>query len=162
MTMPAREHRPHIRAAIKAWLSLAERRQADDIAWAAGLFDGEGSIGTQQSDPRYRQRVVLRLVMTSRDGVERFHRIFPFSPIKTAPARWHRLPCYVWSCTHIGYVGYVLLMLQSHLTVKRKEAWLAIGYLGIADQTAAQSRKFVELLRAGKSKPGPRRRGKRK
>jgi hypothetical protein len=157
MTMPKVEHRPHVRDGIARWMALPKEAQDADIAWAAGLFDGEGSIGTMQSDQRYRQRITLRVVMTSRFGIERMHRIFPYSPIRTAPARGVRLPVFIWSCTHIGYVTYVLLMLQRHLTVKRQEAELALQYLANLSPTAQDNAVIVTALRACKSKPGQQR-----
>jgi hypothetical protein len=43
-----------------------------DIAWAAGLFEGEGTIGSERN-PQY---IRLALGMTDRDVVERFSAIF--------------------------------------------------------------------------------------
>jgi hypothetical protein len=52
MNMPAVENRPHILAGIERWSALPEDEQRVRIAWAAGLFDGEGSIGENHSDKR--------------------------------------------------------------------------------------------------------------
>lgn len=156
--MPAVEHRRHISDAIALWMALPEAQKHADLAWAAGLFDGEGCIGNMQSDPRYRQRVTLRVTMNSQPGIERLHRIFPFSPIKRIAARGVRHASLSWTCTHIGYVCYVLAVLHRHLTVKAGEAEVAMNYLGLADPTAEQSKKFAADLRSFKTKPGPWRR----
>lgn len=44
-----------------------------EIAWSAGLFEGEGSIVVYRQ-----QRVILKIDMTDRDVVERFYRVVGF------------------------------------------------------------------------------------
>ena len=43
-----------------------------DIAWAAGLFEGEGSFGTRP------QGITASITMTDRDVIDRFSALFPF------------------------------------------------------------------------------------
>ena len=45
------------------------------LAWAAGLFEGEGSISLKQSTPG--RSITLSVAMTDYDVLERFNSIFP-------------------------------------------------------------------------------------
>ena len=49
-----------------------------DIAWAAGLFEGEGCITTAGKNQKSR---ALKLQMTDRDVVERFQQIVGSGPV---------------------------------------------------------------------------------
>lgn len=53
---------------------ITERGRALDVAWAAGLFEGEGSMSLHNPDGR-RACLRLHLGMTDFDVVERFHTI---------------------------------------------------------------------------------------
>jgi hypothetical protein len=56
---------------LDAYLPRAFGKRETRIAWAAGLFEGEGCIANGTS----RHSVHLQLVMTDEDVVRRFHRI---------------------------------------------------------------------------------------
>jgi hypothetical protein len=68
-----------------------------EIAWAAGLFEGEGTVGTQKQN---RVRIRFAVAMTDRDVLERFHRIVGCGSM-TGPS-WHSgstKPQWRWSAT---------------------------------------------------------------
>lgn len=59
-----------------------------DIAWAAGLFEGEGTIGSYSSGRNGAGQSItahLRLGMTDRDVVERFAQVVGFGAIHVRP-----------------------------------------------------------------------------
>lgn len=123
-----------------------------DVAWAAGLFDGEGCIGENHYDSRYGYRVILRLSMTHRGGVERFASIFPYGNIRARPARGVRIPFFAWCAAHQGWVGLILLRMRPYLTVKLAEADLALAHLGTYGPTPEQGAAFSKALRSHKTK----------
>ncbi len=67
---------------------------ANHIAWAAGLFEGEGCI--THTDKRYTR---LKLKMTDRDVVERFCKIVGVGKVLPAkPSKAHYKPLFEWTC----------------------------------------------------------------
>jgi hypothetical protein len=72
------------------------RARREEIAWAAGLFEGEGCI-TQSSG-----QSVLRLNSTDLDVLERFHAAVGrgeiYGPYENRPSRFRRKPFWVWVC----------------------------------------------------------------
>jgi len=89
-----------------------------DIAWAAGLFDGEGSISAHFIGPR----LVLRLAlsMTSKRAVDRFYEIIHEGTIhQRITPKGRRLYC--WSASFQDGAA-VLNTIQGDLTVKAQQA----------------------------------------
>ena len=73
------------------------------IAWAAGLFEGEGTITTSQKWP------VLALSMTDRDVVKRFYDIIGCGYLYEIPARQaHHKPQLKWKVGSASDVRNVL------------------------------------------------------
>jgi hypothetical protein len=73
----------------------------ENAAWAAGFFDGEGTIGVY-GDPRW-PTVSMSLPQSSESGVpdtlERFHRAVGVGAIsgpRMVPSPWTKLPQYCW------------------------------------------------------------------
>jgi hypothetical protein len=56
-------------------------RNEVDIAWAAGLFEGEGCLNVFRKRPGAKVQVQARLGMTDRDVVERFQAVIGFGKI---------------------------------------------------------------------------------
>jgi len=72
-----------------------------DIAWAAGLFEGEGCISETHTDrPISRRGYQVHLGMCDEDAVNRLEYLFP-SPnglhIRKPPGKDTYLPQYIWS-----------------------------------------------------------------
>lgn len=85
------------------------------IAWATGLFEGEGCITNRSGS------VSLRLVSTDRDVVEKFQAIMGFGKIgQQAPSVGHNKTLY-----HTSIVGRKaerpLLLMLPHLCSRRRE-----------------------------------------
>ena len=86
-----------------------------DIAWAAGLFEGEGCISDSGVNT-----VALHLGMSDRDIVDRFHGIVKVGSVTTTTAGRKR-PLYYWSVANSTDVIAVLDMLQPYFGVRRTE-----------------------------------------
>ena len=71
--------------------------EAERIAWAAGLFEGEGSIGAQTTcaHGNVRVRVRFTLAMTDRDVLERFHAIVGAGSV-TGPFWYDKSTRHIW------------------------------------------------------------------
>ena len=66
------------------------------LAWAAGLFDGEGSVTPMTSG----SSISARLCMTDSESVYRFHRIVQVGKIHSFPRRQkHHRPALQWSAS---------------------------------------------------------------
>ncbi len=101
-------------------------RRGEEIAWAAGLFEGEGSITTQRSSHpgSKRLRVRFSMSMTDKDVVERFHGIVGCGTV-SGPT-WHSgstKPQWRWHACRPEAVGALVAMFRPYLG-KRREATL--------------------------------------
>lgn len=89
-----------------------------DIAWAAGLFEGEGSVGMSSSQRQPR----VQLVSTDEDVVRRFVEIIGRGNVrgyhKTAA---HHKDYWQWSVQSKDDVLYVLNLLWPYLGERRRE-----------------------------------------
>ena len=96
-----------------------------ELAWAAGLFEGEGCISIHKTPTRYGTYTYprLRVVMTDEDSIRRFHsavgvgRIFgPYRP----PSRSTRKPIWEWIVTSFEDNQAVIAMLWFGLGARRR------------------------------------------
>jgi hypothetical protein len=62
---------------------------ATDVAWAAGLFEGEGCISVKRQGGR--AYLVIALVTTDLDVMERFHAIVGVGHVNQRPVRGHKM-----------------------------------------------------------------------
>jgi len=91
------------------------------IAWAAGLFEGEGTIGTQTAAGRVRIRMALGT--TDRDVLDRFQKIVGCGNI-TGP-KWREKstkPLWLWTITSFDDVAKVSLLFSPFLGDRRRNA----------------------------------------
>jgi len=97
-----------------------------EIAWAAGLFDGEGCVHFAKDG-----RIAARLAMTDRSSVERFGQIIgvPWRCYveKKRSIKWKTT--YSWHVTRTPYVRQALAKLVPFLHTKRQAALKALAYL---------------------------------
>lgn len=93
-----------------------------EIAWAAGLFEGEGSWGVYAHHERGNPRAACRaqLGMTDRDVVERFHRIVGFGNVTTRqPNRSNRQRLYIWASGEAAAVRSLVELFRPWLGSRR-------------------------------------------
>lgn len=94
-----------------------------DIAWAVGLFEGEGCIGIWKTQKGRKLPLIrLSLEMTDRDVVERFCEVVACGRV-TGPHVYkrptNRKPTYGWLISNRADVERILLMFQPWLGERR-------------------------------------------
>ena len=98
-------------------MSLSANWTRENIAWAAGLFEGEGCITGRK------QTAQLQLNMTDEDVVRQFHRLIGVGTV-CGPYRNKRLPhakpCWRWVCGGAMHVQAVLAALWPFLMSRRQ------------------------------------------
>lgn len=99
-----------------------------EIAWAAGVFEGEGHITNRPYKDRKGTQRVLRLRMTDKDVVDRFQRIVDcgqrYGPFKDDCKR--NKPIHDWQCTKWSEIERVLNAFLPWLGERRREAAVAL------------------------------------
>lgn len=84
-----------------------------EIAWAAGLFEGEGCITIFEQKHNVLPLIRLQIIMTDRDILERFCRIVACGRVSDERrfGREHHKPTYVWAIGNRPDVERILLAL---------------------------------------------------
>lgn len=132
------------------------------LAWAGGLFEGEGSFSFARRGAYY--SIVAELGMTDEDRVRQFHEIVRVGNVtrhvSTDPKRSHHKPVYVWKTASFEGTQAVIALLWSWLGPRRRQRATEI----LKDyKTKTQCRRFTlasesevqtvkEMLQAGVSK----------
>lgn len=96
-------------------------RNALDVAWAAGLFEGEGYLGAYSQAPkRGKVSITLGIGSTDRDVIERFRDIMGFGTIKLRPpgTNGHK-PLHVWTIHEAAKVREVIALFTPYFGVRR-------------------------------------------
>lgn len=92
-----------------------------EIAWAAGLFEGEGCITASTRPDGYVRYVNLALTMTDLDVVEKFACIVGIESVKTYAGVYEgRKIRHVWQTNKISEVLRVYNLLEPHLGPRRR------------------------------------------
>jgi hypothetical protein len=94
-----------------------------NIAWAAGLFEGEGHAGVRRHDGRgTKAQPALQLTMTDEDVVRRFADVIGVGAVYARPASGpNRKPTWGWSVQSASDVRYVVERLWPFLGIRRRE-----------------------------------------
>lgn len=103
----------------------------EQIAWAAGLFEGEGCFhaSTRKTGKRV---VAMRLSMTDRDVVDRFASIMPYGTVRTprrmsGEGREHHKPIHEWNSQTAVHVVEMVNMLLPYLGARRRAKALDVS-----------------------------------
>ena len=109
--------------------SLAGSNPAADtnwIAWAAGLFEGEGSayMVTQRTRGVGYNYPRLELKMTDEDVVRKFHKVVGVGRVRyykpaSRPSHWK--PAWAWYCSNIEDCRKVIDMIWPYLGKRRRD-----------------------------------------
>src|SRR5205814_9814301 len=98
----------------------------EQAAWAAGFFDGEGSV-LIEGDARW-PAVAMSIPQASASGVppvlEQFRDIVRAGTIsgpRMVPSPWSKLPQYRWQLTRFAEVERVVALLYPHADVVKRE-----------------------------------------
>lgn len=97
-----------------------------ELAWAAGFYEGEGSIGSySQSIKSKRSRLVLTVDQVYREPLDRFHSAVVHGtvrgPYARKGARAKHKPIYIYYVSRFGHVIDVLRHLWPNLSTRRKQ-----------------------------------------
>lgn len=90
----------------------------EDLAWAAGLFEGEGSFSTRRKS---RDRGLLaRMQMTDEDVVRRFHSIIRVGNVTGPYFAKGKKPIWIWQVGSFEGVQHVVASLWEWLQSRRR------------------------------------------
>lgn len=89
------------------------------VAWAAGIFEGEGCVYVLRRRGRA-DRVVLAVAMTDLDVIERLRDVFGCGSISSERRRDGRKPIYRWNTSARGDVERVLALITPWLMSRRQ------------------------------------------
>jgi hypothetical protein len=93
----------------------------NEVAWAAGLFEGEGCITMFQQKHHQQPQLRLSVQMTDRDVVERFCSIVECESVSPEKRlRPPRKPVHVWQISNRRDVERLLLMFMPWLGERRR------------------------------------------
>jgi len=109
---------------------ISSSRKDTDVAWLAGLFDGEGTVWCRW--PK-RKNVIVEIKMTHRETIEVVNRLFPGRVARGQISGWSIRPQWRWSLDTLGSKQFLTLVLP-YLVTKRREAEIA---LQLCDRTGA-------------------------
>jgi hypothetical protein len=109
---------------------------ARELAWASGLFDGEGCI-TYGRDTRYPKFVYVRLhlAMTDEDSVIRFRDALGFGLLTLPRIRPGRKKLYQWRVNNF----------------EQAQAAIALLWFGLNDRRRARARECLDAVRESQS-----------
>lgn len=98
-----------------------------EIAWAAGLFEGEGWLSSYQREYGAKIQPQIGLASTDRDVVERFHRVVGCGAISTQkPGTGGHKPCHAWRVYEAEQVRRVIALFMSYFGERRRETAVAL------------------------------------
>lgn len=105
--------------------------RATDLAWAAGFFDGEGSVEFRRRKPTPTRNssewhLKVRIANTHYPSIVRVHQIFGFGHIQTALREKPRKTAYYW-CATTKLAETALALIQPYLITKREQVDVALA-----------------------------------
>jgi hypothetical protein len=98
-----------------------------DIAWAAGLFEGEGTV-CKHGGPGRQYGVAARVSMTDRDVLESFQAVVGMGTVRSKTANaWPatRKPVFEWYVTKRAEVEALAVLLGPYLHERRRAQFVA-------------------------------------
>ena len=106
--------------------------KAVEIAWAAGILDGEGHFGVHRGHTRMNRFMVqIRVRMTHKETIQRLQSILggavggPYQDSRHAT--W--LPIWTWTAGNRAHQAYVVRLLRPHLVTRRKQAGHVLRFI---------------------------------
>lgn len=116
--------------------------QITDLAWAAGIIDGEGCIGLHRHGGPTKNwwSLILKVTMGHEPSIRRLHDLFGEGSVQNQrPSRGqqHYNVAWSWLCT-TRQVERVLAQVRPYLVTKAAEADLALEYLRLPTMPGTQ------------------------
>jgi hypothetical protein len=99
-------------------VGISDRWSRESIAWAAGLFEGEGTIWCKEG-----YKPALKLQMTDGDVVRKFREIVGYGSCRgpIQPKILKHKPVYIWDCSGSERVQALLAAFWTHLGERRRK-----------------------------------------
>ena len=117
----------------------------EDLIWASGFFDGEGSIGlSKHKNPEF-YYVSITVSNTHLKSIERFKDIVVFGRIYKQTKYINRKQCYNWVASS-KQAAIVLKMLLPFLYTKKEQAKLALKSRNFIQKRAFQKTDIKNVL----------------
>jgi len=143
---------------ISSIISMQDNpREAALLAYMAGIFDGEGTVGIKKYLPKGDNRTMcyflyLRVGMQSFDVINLFQKTFGGSLNEECVRQEGKYPIWRWDATGKNHVTAILGALLPYLIVKRDQALLALDCCnewGLQEKTGRYFSKITpdELLK---------------
>ena len=115
-------------------MAMADKGETD-LAWAAGLFDGEGTLGLYKNSSTGRYcYIMFRVKMCTKGDVEEFGRILGVKVRKYKAEKRAWKPVYTVTLNGMGKVKKALEALLPYLRGKRKQAEVMLEYLRFREE----------------------------
>lgn len=103
------------RSGSKPEMILRSGATTTDLAWAAGLFEGEGCV-TKNG----RKNLSLQINMTDEDVLRKFHSVVSVGWISGPHARGKHKPAWCWKVTSFQNVQAVIALLWNWMCARRR------------------------------------------
>ena len=130
-----------MQAIVKEYAAQDLRLTKTDIAWAAGVVDGEGCLYISRQRPNGRDRmndsfrIGLKVTMGHLPTIEKLARTFAVGTVQNHVGRNERVNAsYSWICM-CAQVKPVLVAIRPFATTKQQEIELALTFLGLPSGT---------------------------
>lgn len=129
------EHKKKLSDSLKGWRNpiiippMPERTH--EVAWAAGLFEGEGCISKQSGATK--RCVRLNIDSTDLDVLERLPRIFTVGTITGPTCIANRKPIWHYNINKQGDILMVMELIGPFLGKRRMARWLELKTLAQLD-----------------------------
>lgn len=112
---------------------MSDQRNELDVAWAAGLFEGEGCWNVY-TRPNGKRQILAGLAMTDQDVVERFCEVVGFGAIHRSHSAVHVArgdkPLFVWRIYEASKVRELVALFMPYMGDRRRAKALKVLDLG--------------------------------
>ncbi len=117
-----------------------------EVAYLAGLFDGEGSVSVNMysQKPNYAGSLKVGISMTTPEPLRLCQRIFG-GKVRLEKYRNHWKPCSRWRL-HGDRAETFLRAVEPYLIVKKDKAALALSFRALGRGYSAKKRELAELI----------------
>ncbi len=115
-----------------------------DLAWAAGLVDGEGCIRISKTEPNGKSicyDLWLTVAMCDKEPIMKLHNIFELGAIRVDQCPSRRTPIWTWQCSTKA-TAKIITGIMPWLTCKREEAELALDFVILKGATASPGQRL--------------------
>jgi hypothetical protein len=121
----------------------------ENLAWAAGLFDGEGSV--MWSSATCNGQIKASMKLTDEDVLRRFHEVIGLGkvtgPYSRTGDKAHYKPCWYWTITGHQNVQAVMAALWHWLGIRRRAKAKEVLAMAASQRLSNAQIKKLAILR---------------